>query len=980
MAKINILQCNLQRSTAAHALMEKTASENKAAVVIIPEPNWNLARRGKFTTDQSTDVAIRTYPLWCPPILDSNNGPGFAWIELPQVIIYGCYISPNAHIEAYRSYITSLQRNVRQHKKEVIIAGDFNAKSHAWGSKREDEHGTVLMEMIASENLVVLNCGNEPTFIRGSSTSCIDVTISTEKISSSVTDWKVLSHVETLSDHPCIKFCLALGSRGTEYKAPTTEGWKYSARLEEKCRAEIRQVFQEENKRCLNAEKCTELLTVACNNSLPKKALPTSRKPVYWWNKDIAELRKICIGKRRATTRANRMRSMAAEEVERMHLEYTRSRKELRKMIITRKKECWKQVQNDIDSDTWGLGYKIVTKKFVKSININIALNEKLEIVRTLFPPNPPVFHRREELDQPVKMFTGVELQKAASKLKCGKAAGPDNLLPEIVRLFANTVPDECLNMMNQYLNCGIFPKAWKNARLVLLKKPAKNTSTTVSYRPLCLLNILGKLYEHLLVQRLKSECDDLSESQFGFREGKSTIDAANAVISIAKNERKKAFNNRGQCLLITLDIKNAFNTVPWAGVIEALRHKNTPPYLIRVIKSYLHERSISVDGVCVEVNTGVPQGSVMGPFLWNMYYDEILRVKLLKDVHSVAFADDLALIITAKSQETLVEKANLTIWEIKNHLETHMQLTLAPEKTEMVLLSSKRNVANMNLMVGNINVPSSPMIKYLGIWLDRNIKMEGHLNKAIEKAERAAQNISRLMPNLEGPRSSKRRILCSVVLSILLYGAPLWHDVLRFARNKDKLVRCMRRPKIRVCSAYRTISNVALDVITGIPPIYLLIKERARVYEHGDREAAGKTLLEDWQAEWEDGRNDKAIWTKSLINQIGKWKNRKHGEVNYYWTQFLSGHGQFKVYYQKMNLCNSGICIYCSEVDTAGHTFFACTRWANLRNGINKAIGVPLHEENVIDIALQSAEKWDHIGGYIEKILRQKDKDFRRM
>lgn len=976
MAKINVLQCNLQRSVAAHALMEKTATENNAAMVIISEPNWNLARRNGLFIDTATNVAIKTYEPFCPRILNYKKGPGFVWIELPQLIVYGCYISPNVNIDDYKSFTTALQLSIRQQKKEVLIAGDFNAKSIAWGCRQEDEHGTAVMEIIASENLVVLNTGSDPTFQRGRTSSCIDITISTEQLSTRVSDWKVLSNVETLSDHLCISFLLDLGGYVAIPKQKTKEeGWKYSVNLESRFCEEMDHAFQCDGEVGLDAVKCTKLLTVACNNSLPKKR-STSRKPVYWWNKEIAECRKICIAKRRASTRANRKNSMPTQEVDMIHLEYTCCRRTLRKMIADQKRKCWKQIQNDIDGDIWGLGYRIVTKKFARTSDANIPFDEKLKIVEQLFPRGTPITQTPDiVLNSGLKMFTREEIQLAAVRLKSGKATGPDNLPPEVVKAFVKKFPDKCLNMINNYLSKGIFPKIWKSARLVLLEK-----GKTATFRPLCLLNVLGKLYEHLLLQRLKLECDELSESQYGFREGKSTIDAVNAVLAVAKAERTKAFNNRGQTVLVTLDIRNAFNTVPWPGVIEALRQKNTPPYLIRVIKSYLHDRSIIVDGKTVNINTGVPQGSVMGPFLWNVYYDQILCVKLLRNVQSVAFADDLAIVITAKNQELLQEMANGTIQVIKNHLEKQMFLTLAPEKTEVVLLTSKRKVTNMAVTVGDIQVSTSPSIKYLGIWLDRNIKMVAHLHKTIEKAEKAAQSVCRLMPNLEGPRSSKRRVLCSVILSVILYGAAIWEDVLRAECYRHQLERCMRRPKIRTCSAYRTISNAALDVISGIPPIHLLVKERASVYRGVDKKIAAKAVLDHWNSEWNDVRNlGTASWTKILIRDIDKWTKRTHGEINYFWTQFLSGHGQFKAYLKRMKVCESNICKYCFEVDTVAHTFFACPRWGAERAQINQATRSTLNEDNIIEKALSSTEQWNYIQGFIEKILRQKEVDFRR-
>ena len=87
------------------------------------------------------------------------------------------------------------------------------------------------------------------------------------------------------------------------------------------------------------------------------------------------------------------------------------------------------------------------------------------------------------------------------------------------------------------------------------------------SYRPICLLDTMGKLLEELILRRLQALLvaeNGLSENQFRFRKGRSTVDAIQAVVNIATNERKGTGNRMGFCALISIDIRNAFNTTRW--------------------------------------------------------------------------------------------------------------------------------------------------------------------------------------------------------------------------------------------------------------------------------------------------------------------------------------------------------------------------------------------------------------------------------
>ncbi|KAL1454469.1 hypothetical protein WDU94_010715 [Cyamophila willieti] len=309
-----------------------------------------------------------------------------------------------------------------------------------------------------------------------------------------------------------------------------------------------------------------------------------------------------------------------------------------------------------------------------------------------------------------VPPFTLEDLVDVADRMKCKKAPGPNGILPEIVKCAVKAVPNYILEVMNSILLRGDFPSRWKKARVVLLPKPGKPAFQPSSYRPLCLLDTFGKLLEGLLIKRMMEELGDhgLSDDQFGFRPGRSTVDAIQRVYSIADDERKKSRRRRGLCLLVTLDVRNAFNLAPWREIIDSLERKNVPVYMVKTFMAYFHDRWIfTTNGTPIKTSAGVPQGSVASPTLWNLLYDGVLELELPRGVSLVAYADDLAVVTVARTAPELEESANRALGCISNWMTSH-GLALAPEKSEAVLLIGRKTCGPVQFHINGTQIQLS--------------------------------------------------------------------------------------------------------------------------------------------------------------------------------------------------------------------------------------------------------------------------------
>jgi len=210
------------------------------------------------------------------------------------------------------------------------------------------------------------------------------------------------------------------------------------------------------------------------------------------------------------------------------------------------------------------------------------------------------------------------------------------------------------------------------------------------------MLDTTGKLYEWIISNRIEEamakEKTSLADNQYGFRKGRSTIDAIDKVMNVVKDAGEGTIYQRQLCVLITLDVANAFNSASWRAIIQAMTSKNIPEYLICVVRNYFCERKIlhGEDQDAVILSSGVPQGSVLGPLLWSIMYDSLLTTEMPEGVDLIGFADDVTVVARSWRVEHLEEIVNKSLGIIYDWMREHW-LRLAAHKTEAVMLTRKK-------------------------------------------------------------------------------------------------------------------------------------------------------------------------------------------------------------------------------------------------------------------------------------------------
>ena len=185
-----------------------------------------------------------------------------------------------------------------------------------------------------------------------------------------------------------------------------------------------------------------------------------------------------------------------------------------------------------------------------------------------------------------------------------------------------------------------------------------------------------------------------LSENQFGFRKGRSTVDAIQAVVDTTTKRRRATGKRKGFCALISIDISNAYNTARWKICIEAMVQKKIPDYLLRMIDDYLSDMWVIYKGdkwsLKEEMTCGAPQGSPVGPLVRNVIYGDFLGLDLPAGTSIIGFADDALVVCAAEDFRNLELRISESLWRAKRWLDSR-GLKMAPEKTETLLVMDRR-------------------------------------------------------------------------------------------------------------------------------------------------------------------------------------------------------------------------------------------------------------------------------------------------
>ncbi|RVE40273.1 hypothetical protein evm_015077, partial [Chilo suppressalis] len=801
-------------------------------------------------------------------------------------------------------YLSALEGVVlRAAPLPVLIAGDLNAKSTAWGSTTIDVRGRDLGDWLLSMGLRILNVGNTPTCVRWNGSSVVDVTFATPSLASRVVGWRV-EDKETLSDHQYIRYGISLTSRGanntrspTMSAFPRTGGGGGDGAGMGRCAPHLAGDVDG------MAELFADDMKVVCGAAMP-------RTRTYWWTQEIAELRSTSLRARRAYL------STPDDEAECRRV-YKEAKKALRGVLG----ELHSSPRPGPLGEALQGGAGEILRQRPPTSNLEEELLDR--VLGTLFPDPGPF--------QPPRMLPPGGLSEEPiphplpDRLRGKKTApGPEGVPPKVLALALGPLKERFLAVLNLSIAAGRFPRRWKQGRLVLLRKDGRPEDSPSGYRPIVVLDDAGKFLEKILalriVEHLEGPGPNLAECQFGFRRNRSTVEA----VALLKGWTA--------VIAVSLDIRNAFNSLPHECIMEALRFHRVPPYLCAIVEDYLQGRVVLYEGPDGRIRSramaaGVPQGSVLGPLLWNLGYNWVLRGSLLPGMEVVCFADDTLIAAKAKEVEDVVRLASVGTSMVVRRIHL-LGLEVALDKSRAMMFHGPRR-----------STPPGLHIRVEGV----RLPVEGSMNCT-----------------RQGPPERGGTRYC--VPSTVSRGDTCLKPRTRALLRRPQRVIATRAPRRRL--------NLDALVMAEMHQVRVETRERGERLAPAELRRVRSIAQSEALRRWDEALAHASAGHRTIeaIRPVlEEWLGRRRGGLTFRMVQILTGHGCFGHYLHRVaRREETPQCHHCGAPDdTAEHTLLECPAWRHQR---------PLSLRSMVEAMLRSDRAWEATASFCENVISQKE------
>ena len=371
--------------------------------------------------------------------------------------------------------------------------------------------------------------------------------------------------------------------------------------------------------------------------------------------------------------------------------------------------------------------------------------------------------------------FSGQEVLDYLSSCDLNHCPGPDGLPSSFFRRCAVPIHLLIRRIFNVSLASSCFPSAWKFSYIFpIFKAGLKNK--VENYRGICKQSALPKALDFLVSCKLQFYCKNIiSIHQHGFMRGRSTasnlLTFTDYVVS--------ALDNRTQVDAVYTDFSKAFDRVNHNVLLLKLVKLGFPLFFINWLKSFLSSRSQKVlfrDKLSrpIVVLSGVPQGSHIGPLLFNLFINDI--VLFLPDCDFLLFADDIKIfkIIRDLNSAVSLQKSisSLCHWCVIN------RLPLNTQKCCCISFSRRSVPINFDYSIQGLELERKIIIKDLGILLDTKLNFNCHIDMIVKKAYRSWGMIRRYVSDFSDPYVLNS-LFVSFVRSILEYCSAIWSPML---------------------------------------------------------------------------------------------------------------------------------------------------------------------------------------------------------
>lgn len=382
-------------------------------------------------------------------------------------------------------------------------------------------------------------------------------------------------------------------------------------------------------------------------------------------------------------------------------------------------------------------------------------------------------------------------------RTKSGKAAGPDDIPAEALKADTETTVEMLFPLFEKIWEEEDIPADWKEGYLIKIPKKG-DLSNCANYRGITLLSVSGKIFNRVLLDRMKDAVDHrLRDEQAGFRKERSCTDQIATLRIIL--EQSTEWNS--PLYINFVDYEKAFDSVHRKSLWQLLRHYGIPIKLTSLIKNSYEGMTCRVAHgshftKSFAVRTGVRQGCLLSPFLFLLAIDWILKKTtagkrngiqwtLGNQLNDLDFADDIAL-LSHNRQQMQEKTSDLSSVSAQLGLRIHEGKTkilkIHATSTEPVKLRGKP-------------LEEVESFTYLGSIIDNQAGTDADVKAKIGKARAAFLTMKNVWNSRQLTTHTKIRLFNSNVKSLLLYGAETWRTIKTTTRKIQTFINsCLRR------------------------------------------------------------------------------------------------------------------------------------------------------------------------------------------
>ena len=461
-----------------------------------------------------------------------------------------------------------------------------------------------------------------------------------------------------------------------------------------------------------------------------------------------------------------------------------------------------KQVSNLMNTYFASVGEKL-------SANITPPVNTNTNYLTGVNKVNDSMF---------LKLFTVNEMESYIRNLDTNKSTTTTSPPTKFIKLSTKIISPIITNIFNCCISEGIFPDKLKYAEIIPIYKQGDKTQSS-NHRPISILSPFSKIFEihlHKQINNFISKHNIFHPYQYGFRRGVST-DVA--VSQITEDLATKMQNKLITCSVF-IDLRKAFDTVNHQILISKLHNYGIRGQIGKLLENYLTNRTqVTIVNNAKSnpklITCGVPQGSILGPLLFNLYINDLPN-------HSAAttrlFADDACLCFSHKDPNTLQTQINRELSKTNDWLKIN-KLTANYSKTNYIIFTKKRINFNFNIIMGGQVLERVNDTKYLGVTLDKDLNWKKNIEMVKSKVSRGCYIISKLRyyTNLE----TLKIIYYSLIYPHLMYCITSWGGTSKSSlapllRLQKKAIRLMTFNSFDTSSAplFSQLQILPLDLI----------------------------------------------------------------------------------------------------------------------------------------------------------------------